>query len=86
MKPLKSTERTMPKAFDGTPVPEFGDKLPCGETPRWDYGSACGYRCEYCGAMVGSIGMPKRCREMMEEERERELVIDRIGFKNENDA
>ena len=76
----------MPKAFDGTPVPDLGEQLPCGEVPRWDYESASGYRCEYCGAMVGSIGMPKRCREMMEEERERELVIETMGFKNEYDA
>lgn len=36
--------------------------LPCGGTAFFDDGSGCSYRCE-CGATVGSIGMPRACRE-----------------------
>jgi len=73
----------MPKAFDGSTVPLFEPPLPCGGVPRWDEGSGCGYRCMDCFAMVGSIGMPSRCRKLMEEERERETVIKAMGFKDE---
>ena len=37
-------------------------RLPCGGTAYFDQGSGCSYRCE-CGATVGSVGMPKPCRE-----------------------
>lgn len=40
-------------------------RLPCGGTAWFDHGSGCSYRCE-CGATVGSIGMPKRCKEEAE--------------------
>lgn len=40
-------------------------KLPCGGTAWFDHGSGCSYRCE-CGATVGSIGMPKPCKEEAE--------------------
>lgn len=73
----------MPKAFDGTVVPAFLDPLPCGGLPRWDEGSQAGYRCETCGAMLGSIAMPKECHDMVQDEMERELVMKNIGFKNE---
>lgn len=36
--------------------------LPCGGTAYWDEGSGISYRCE-CGAVVGSIGMPKSCKD-----------------------
>ena len=39
--------------------------LPCGGTAYFDDGSGCSHRCE-CGATVGSIGMPKRCKEAEE--------------------
>lgn len=37
--------------------------LPCGGVARFDESSGIGYRCEYCWAVVGSIGQPARCRE-----------------------
>ena len=40
--------------------------LPCGGTAYFDYSSEISYRCEDCGAVVGSIGMPKHCRNEME--------------------
>jgi hypothetical protein len=73
----------MPRAFDGTQVPEFLDPLPCGGRPRWDYGSAAGYRCENCMAMAGSIGMPTECHDMLQDEIERNQVIKTMGFKDE---
>ena len=73
----------MPRAFDGSLLPLYLDTLPCGGRPRWDKGSAAGYRCETCGAMLGSIGMPKECHDMLQDEKERELVMKKIGFKNE---
>ena len=74
----------MPKSFDGCHVPEYQDTLPCGGRPHWDYGSAAGYRCDTCNAMIGSIGMPKECHDMIHAERDRELVIKKLGFKNED--
>jgi hypothetical protein len=38
--------------------------LPCGGTAHFDHDSGCSHRCE-CGATVGSIGMPKACKEEM---------------------
>ena len=37
-------------------------RLPCGGTAHWDESSGISYRCE-CGAVVGSIGMPKSCQD-----------------------
>ena len=37
--------------------------LPCGGVAYWDEGSGISYRCELCGAVVGSIGQPRSCRE-----------------------
>lgn len=37
--------------------------LPCGGIAYFDEGSGIGYRCEHCMAVVGSIGMPKECKE-----------------------
>lgn len=36
--------------------------LPCGGTAYFDESSGISHRCE-CGAVVGSVGMPKFCRE-----------------------
>lgn len=38
-------------------------KLPCGGTAYWDEDSGISYRCELCGAVVGSIGQPQRCKD-----------------------
>lgn len=43
-------------------------KLPCGGTAHFDLSSGISYRCE-CGAVVGSIGMPRACKEELEKER-----------------
>jgi hypothetical protein len=48
--------------------------LPCGGIAHYDHGSGIGYRCE-CGAVVGSIGMPKQCSE----EAEKWITIERLG-------
>ena len=37
--------------------------LPCGGVASWDESSGISYRCELCGAVVGSIGMPKSCKD-----------------------
>ena len=34
----------------------------CGNTASFDDGAGYGFRCDYCGAVVGSIGMPRRCK------------------------
>jgi hypothetical protein len=37
--------------------------LPCGSTAYFDTSSGISYRCELCGAVVGSIGQPRSCVE-----------------------
>ena len=37
-------------------------QLPCGGTAYFDHSSGMSYRCE-CGAVVGSIGQPKQCKD-----------------------
>lgn len=37
--------------------------LPCGGTAYFDFSSGISYRCETCGAVVGSIGQPRECVE-----------------------
>jgi len=41
-------------------------RLPCGGTAYFDEGSGISYRCELCGAVVGSIGQPQQCKEEAE--------------------
>jgi hypothetical protein len=36
--------------------------LPCAAIAIFDEPSEIGYRCMQCGAMVGSVGQPDRCR------------------------
>lgn len=36
--------------------------LPCGGTAYFDFSSGISYRCEHCGAVVGSIGQPDYCK------------------------
>ena len=40
-------------------------RLPCGATAYFDESSGITYRCEDCGAVVGSIGQPQHCKEEM---------------------
>ena len=38
--------------------------MPCGGTAYYDLESSCySYRCATCFAVVGSIGMPRSCKE-----------------------
>lgn len=37
--------------------------LPCGSTAYFDTSSGISYRCEECGAVVGSVGQPRSCQE-----------------------
>lgn len=41
--------------------------LPCGSTASFDHGSGYGYRCDGCNAVVGSVGMPKRCADLLKD-------------------
>ena len=38
-------------------------QLPCGGVAYFDFESGISYRCETCGAVVGSIGQPDECKE-----------------------
>lgn len=40
--------------------------LPCGGFARFDLSSGISYRCEDCGAVVGSIGMPGHCKDELD--------------------
>lgn len=55
----------MAKAFDGSIVPSVID-APCGEKAYFD--GEYSYRCGTCFAVLGSMGMPEDCRELMEDE------------------
>ena len=48
--------------------------LPCGGTAYFDESSGISYRCE-CGAVVGSIGQPRKCAE----EAEMYRVLETLG-------
>jgi hypothetical protein len=37
--------------------------LPCGGVAEFDHSSGISYRCEMCGAVVGSMGQPRSCQE-----------------------
>jgi len=39
--------------------------LPCGGRAVFDEDSGISYRCELCGAVVGSMGQPQRCKDEM---------------------
>jgi len=64
-------------------IPRFEKPLPCGGTPFWDNASDCGYRCMDCFAVIGSIGMPAYCRELLDKENERKIIVKKMGFENE---
>lgn len=57
----------MPISIHDTVEPMYLAPLPCGGVPTWDFGSGCAYRCSICDAVIGSIGMPQHCKEMMEQ-------------------
>jgi len=72
----------MPTAFDGTKVPE-SISIPCGGETHFDEDSGYSYRCWSCMAIVGSVGMPSRCKQLMDENvtSEEELFKKRLGFE-----
>ena len=43
--------------------------LPCGGVAYFDQDSGISYRCETCFAVVGSIGMPRSCKEEFDKEK-----------------
>ena len=42
-------------------------KLPCGGIASFDHSSGISYRCEYCMAVVWSMGQPRECKEAAQE-------------------
>ena len=65
-----------------TYIPPF--RLPCGHTAYFDVESGCSHRCSACFAVVGSIGMPKSCKELLDMERVVEKLKDNNGQRNSN--
>lgn len=55
-------------------------KALCGNTAYFDWSSGCAHRCEECGAVIGSVGMPRECKALYEME---EVVNKLKGKKNE---
>lgn len=43
-------------------------ELLCGATAEFDVDSGISYRCTTCFAVVGSVGMPKDCKELYDME------------------
>ena len=48
--------------------------LLCGSVASFDTDSGISYRCNNCFATVGSIGMPKSCKELYDMEK----VVDKL--------
>ena len=48
--------------YNTTYVPPI--TVACGATAYFDSGSGCAYRCGTCGAVLGSVAMPKACRQL----------------------
>jgi hypothetical protein len=40
--------------------------LPCGGKAQFDESSGISYRCDTCMTVVGSIGMPRECKDEMD--------------------
>ena len=59
--------------YDGMKAHRFVE-TPCGAQAEFDYESGMGYRCTECNAMIGSIGMPSHCYEIMKTEQDKERV------------
>ena len=59
---------------------EFGPiTLLCGNTAEFDIDSGISYRCTACFAVVHSVGMPRRCKELYDM---REVVEKLKGNRN----
>lgn len=48
--------------------------LLCGASASFDYSSGIAYRCNECGAVLGSIGMPRECKDLYDMERSMEIL------------
>ena len=56
-------------------IDEFGNlALPCGSTAYFDHESGISHRCMDCSAVVGSIGMPRSCKELFDNEVKKEQM------------
>jgi hypothetical protein len=55
------------------PFPE-NITLLCGATAYFDVGSGIGHRCDSCGAVIGSGGMPRSCKQLYDMEK----VVDKL--------
>lgn len=53
----------MKKTFDEYPHPMDLMSLPCGGIAEIDVESGISYRCTHCLTIVGSVGMPKHCKD-----------------------
>jgi len=69
-------------AFDGTRVPNKLERMPCGGIPEFDDGSGCSYRCDFCGATIGSISQSKRCIDINNDEEYRKREWKMLGGKS----
>lgn len=54
--------------------------LLCGSLAEFDVDSGISYRCTTCYAVVGSVGMPRECKELYEMEK----VADKLRGKSWN--
>lgn len=52
--------------------------LPCGGVAEFDDGSGCSHRCMDCMATVGSIGMPRSCKDQLDKY---EKVLPALGSR-----
>jgi hypothetical protein len=46
-----------------------GIETACGNTASFDHGAGYGFRCDACGAVIGSVGMPRRCKDLYDMEK-----------------
>ncbi len=44
------------------------EELPCGGIAHFDIDSGYAYRCETCLCVIGSVGISKHCKDLMEME------------------
>lgn len=52
------------RGLDGALVPDKLARMKCGGVPVFDRGSMCSYRCDACGATIGSMSQPTHCIEL----------------------
>lgn len=52
--------------------------LLCGSVAHFDHNSSSySYRCDDCGAVVGSVGMPRECTQLYDMEK----IVDKLKGK-----